>query len=104
MSSKVPNQHVDFDLHIKDYNKLLVLVRNLLDPAASTTCPSPSSKEMPRVYDCDCFDERECHHLNAGGESETTQSAHYTTRRMDKCLYCRFVDFLKVLCYLFKHI
>ena len=111
MSNRVPNQHVDFDLHIKDYNKLLVLVRNLLDPTILSSPPPPSSStpaqststttsKAPRAYDCDCFDERECHHLQLAAAAQNSSTAgnasqHFTTRRMDKCLYCRFVDFLK---------
>jgi hypothetical protein len=69
------NQIVDFDIDIDDQNKLTFLVKNLIE----------NKPYKNRVYDCDCFDVKECHH-----ESNHT----FENKISDKCSYCCFVDHL----------
>lgn len=64
---------IEFDLKISDYNRLLVVCKNLLE-----------SKEFKqKEFECDIFNESECHHT------------HDHDDNFFKCTYCKFYDLLE---------
>lgn len=73
------NQIIDFDIDIDDQNKLTFLVKNIFEDKSFKN----------RIYDCDCFNVKECHH----GPSHTFEKA-FEKKSCDKCSYCCFVDYL----------
>lgn len=73
--------NIDFDLKINDPNKILFLVKNVLENESS-----------PDTFlSCDCFDESECHHLS----THSSDCYDINQNRMSqKCSFCQFYDFL----------
>ena len=75
MSTVKKNEYIDFDLQFEDFKKVTILVINLLD---EENLPSSIKK-----YDCNIFDEKECHH----------KENHSNLNEL--CSFCEFVKFLR---------
>lgn len=73
--------NIDFDLKINDPNKILFLVKNVLESESSTDA----------FLSCDCFDESECHHLATHSDDSFDLNQNRTS---SKCSFCQFYDFL----------
>ena len=66
---------IEFDLQFSDYNKITILVFNLLED------PNNPIK-------CDIFSDKNCHHLNEN-------HLFNVMKQFEKCTFCKFVDLLK---------
>lgn len=85
-SGGISNQLIEFDLKINDPNRILVLVRNLLE----------QDEYVRKEYDCDLFNQFECHH-NAQLNKHLKVGHHVTHSQSsccEKCTYCKFFDLI----------
>ena len=80
VSSSNSNQLIEFDLKMSDYNRLLVVCRDVLETKSNET----------REFACDLFDESECHHLH----SNDHHHYHHKHSNDSKCTYCKFYDLI----------
>lgn len=71
-SSLSNNQLIEFDLKITDYNRLLIVCRDVLE----------TKENKLREFECDLFNESECHHI------------HEFNGLGKKCTFCKFYDLL----------
>jgi hypothetical protein len=89
-------QQIEFDLKINDSNRILVLVRNLLE----------RDEFVRKEFDCDLFNQFECHHnanvnrhLKTAATAATNTTFSSTTLNElaaegTKCTYCKFFQLL----------
>ncbi|CAF0900744.1 unnamed protein product [Brachionus calyciflorus] len=74
--------NIDFDYKITDPNKILFLVKDLLEKDHFTL----------KSNSCDCFNDYECHHLP---NHHLNESIDLNQNRIgSKCSYCQFFDLL----------
>ena len=88
-STTTNNQSIEFDLKINDYNRLLVVCRNVLE----------TKENKQNEFECSLYSESECHHNHGGGvfTTSTTNKQRRHSQSPDgsqKCTFCRFYDLL----------
>lgn len=86
-SSNITNsnsQPIEFDLKINDYNRLLVVCRNVLE----------SKENKQNEFECSLYSESECHHKHGDFAVNTANKRHPSPDGSQKCTFCRFYDLL----------